>query len=84
MCSASMHYSPNLLEGARGTHRFPYARELPCRPGAYKGMRFYPTRQIPTAIVRSSVAAAVLAVVSAFAPMTDAVAAPRTGTTTRP
>jgi D-alanyl-D-alanine endopeptidase (penicillin-binding protein 7) len=42
-------------------------------------MRFYPTRQIPTAIVRSSVAAAVLAVVSAFAPMTDAVAAPSHG-----
>jgi D-alanyl-D-alanine endopeptidase (penicillin-binding protein 7) len=39
-------------------------------------MRFYPTRQVPAAIVRSSVAAAVLALFAAFAPTADAVAAP--------
>ena len=39
-------------------------------------MRFYPTRQFPIAIVRSSVAAAVLALFSALVPTAEALAAP--------
>jgi D-alanyl-D-alanine endopeptidase (penicillin-binding protein 7) len=38
-------------------------------------MRFYPTRQVPATILRSGVAAAVLALVAALAPASDAVAA---------